>query len=221
MKNEQLYLRILHVFLRFTRKRRMRRFARWINPTDATRVLDVGGTPFNWQFLSVKPSVVLLNLIAGDDSAAASGQFTFVRGDARDLPYGAGEFDVVYSNSVIEHLGTFEAQQRMAGEVRRVGRKVWVQTPARGFPLEPHLLTPLVHWLPSSARRRLLRNFSVWGWLRRPSREEVDTVVNELRLLSRKEMRALFPDCRVVTERFLGLPKAYIAVRDEAPARYA
>jgi hypothetical protein len=213
MKNEQLYLRVLGVFLRFTRKRRMRRFQRLLSPTDAATVLDVGGTPYNWQFLSVRPPVALLNYTVSEISRGGSGQFSFVRGDARRLPYGDAAFDVVYSNSVIEHLGSYPEQQRMAAEVRRVGRKLWVQTPARGFFIEPHLLAPLVHWLPKSWQRRLLRNFTLWGLLRRPSRAEVDAVIDEVRLLGRKEMQTLFPDCRIIVERFLGWPKSYIAVR--------
>ena len=214
MKNEQVYLNILRFFFRFTRKRRMRRFERLIRPTDETTVLDVGGTALNWQFVSARPQVVLLNVAPPEAADTASRQFTFVAGDGRALEYGEGAFDLVYSNSVIEHLGTFEEQQRMASEVRRVGRKLWIQTPARSFPIEPHLLTPLVHWLSRDTQRKLLRNFSVWGWLRRPSRQEVDAVVDEVRLLTRKEVQRLFPDCPLVTERFLGIPKAYIAVRD-------
>ena len=71
---------------------------------------------------------------------------------------------------MIEHLGTRDNQLKAAAEAMRVGRSLWIQTPNRWFPIEPHYLTPFVHWLPAPVRRRILRNFSVWGWVTRPSR---------------------------------------------------
>jgi hypothetical protein len=205
--------RLLDIVFRFTRKRRMRRFEKLLRPSESTTVLDVGGTPLNWRYVAARPCVMLLNLTVPDGAEAAAGQFTFVAGDARTLPYGDQSFDVAFSNSVIEHLGTWQDQQRMAAEVRRVGRQVWVQTPSRWFPIEPHFLAPGIHWLPRGLQRKLLRNFTVWGWLDRPSPAKVSATLAELRLLSRKEMRQLFPDCQIITERFLGLTKCYIAVR--------
>lgn len=134
-------------------------------------------------------------------------------GDGREMGCADASFDVCYSNSVIEHLFDFESQRRYAAEMRRVGRGIWVQTPARWFFLEPHLMTPFIHFLPRGIQRRLLRNFSVWGWLTRPSPRRVDAFLREVRLLTYREMRELFPDCRIERERFLGLTKAYIAVR--------
>ena len=75
-------------------------------------------------------------------------------GDGRALPFRDEAFDVVFSNSVIEHVGDAASQRRFAREVARVGRAYWVQTPNRWFPVEQHLLTPLVHWLPKSWQRR-------------------------------------------------------------------
>ena len=86
-----------------------------------------------------------------------------VRGDACYLPHVDRGFDIAFSNSVIEHLGEYESQRRFAEEIRRVGRKVWVQTPARWFLVEPHFLTVGIHWLPRSVQRRTLRWLSVAG----------------------------------------------------------
>ena len=62
------------------------------------------------------------------------------------------------------------------------------------FPIEPHYLTPFVHWLPKALRRRILRRGSVWGWIARPTQAYVDGMVDEIRLLRRREMELLFPD---------------------------
>ncbi len=74
-------------------------------------------------------------------------------------------------------------------------------------------MTPLVHYLPRGWQRRLLRNFTVWGWLARPSQQAVDRFLAETRLLDHEEMHRLFPDCEIRRERFLGFTKSYVAVR--------
>jgi hypothetical protein len=143
---------------------------------------------------------------------------TTIVGDGCALPYGDGAFDIVFSNSVIEHLGTAERQKKFAAELRRVGRSLWVQTPAKSFPIESHLLTPFIHYLPVAARVKLLRRFTTWGLLTKPSPQQVEAFLAEVRLLSASEMQALFPDCTLVRERVIGLSKSYIAVRDSQTA---
>lgn len=195
----------------FSRRLRMRRFEKMLTPTPRTRILDVGGTEYNWRFVSAHPTIVLLNIappLAEDDR-----RFTHVVGDARQLAYDDATFAIAFSNSVIEHVGDFEDQRRFAEEIRRVGRQIWVQTPARESPFEPHYLTFFVHWLPAKWRRRLVRYGSLWGWIQRPSQAEVAAMVQEIRLLDRKEMEQLFPDCEILTERFLFIPRSHIAVR--------
>lgn len=204
---------IFNLIFKFTRKRRMSWFAALLNPTDQVLILDVGGDPFNWQFLAQKPRVVLLNRHVPPETSTAPAQFEFVLGDGRALAYPNQAFEITYSNSVIEHVGTWNDQQAFAREIRRVGKKIWVQTPAWCFPIEPHYLTPFVHWIPRRLRKKMLRNFTVWGWLTRPSKVQVEESVQEIRLLTYAQMRKLFPDCEILTERFLLWPKAYIAVR--------
>ena len=136
-----------------------------------------------------------------------------MKGDGCNLSFADKAFDIGYSNSVIEHLGTFENQRRFASEVSRVARGVWVQTPAKAFFIEPHYLAPFVHWLPKSVRRRLIRWFTIWGLVTKPGPQQVDEILAEIRLLTRREMADLFPDCEIVTERFFFWPKAYVAVR--------
>jgi hypothetical protein len=118
--------------------------------------------------------------------------------------------------TVIEHVGTPDAQRAFAEELRRVGRQLWVQTPARSFFFEPHLLAPFIHFLPLSWQRRLVRNFTLWGWITRPSQASVDRMLGELRLLDFVTFRTLFPDCEIRRERFLGVTKVFVAVRIEA-----
>ena len=201
------------LFLRPFRRRRMRAFQSSFRPSQSTTILDVGGTPFNWELAGIRSRLTLLNLAPPEDFDSLPENFRFVEGSGTQLGFADGAFDVVFSNSVIEHLESWEQQQAFARELRRVGRGLWVQTPARGFPIEPHLMTPLLHYLPVSWQRRLLRNFSVWGLLARPSPEAVEGFLRQTRLLDHREMRELFPDCEIRRERFLGLTKSYVAVR--------
>ena len=189
----------------------MRRFAATFQLTADTMIVDVGGTPLNWKLIDCPARLTLVNI---DDSFSQEDWpgMSFEVGDGRELRYADASFDVAFSNSAIEHVGTFDDQRRFADELRRVGKGVWVQTPAKEFFIEPHLFTPFIHRLPRETQRRLVRNFTVRGWIERPDQEAVDGLLN-VRLLTRREMESLFPDCELIEEKFLGMTKSYIAVR--------
>lgn len=198
----------------------MRQFRHRFRLAAGTKILDVGGVPATWEAVPEAVEVTILNLFMIPwENRSGYPSIKTVVGDGCALPYSDGAFDIVFSNSVIEHLGTAERQKMFAAEVRRVGRSLWVQTPAKSFPIESHLLTPFIHYLPVAARVKLLRRFTTWGVLTKPSPQQVQAFLAEVRLLSAADMHALFPDCTLVRERVIGLSKSYIAVRDaDAPA---
>jgi len=203
------------VFVRF-RRRRMDRFFAVFSPSAETRVLDVGGTEQTWTEESPdgpRFPVTLLNIL--DYGPVQNNRFTSVIGDASQLPFGDDSFDIAFSNSVIEHVGTWQQQCAFAQEVRRVARGRWIQTPARSFPIEAHLLAPYIQYLPKTIQRRIAR------WTPRGLLQPtvVQQIVDEVRLLTLREMKQLFPDCRILKERVLGVTKSYIAVRTQAAAR--
>lgn len=140
--------------LRYFRKKRMRALELSLNISPNTRVLDVGGYLMNWTFLKQTPKLTLLNLTSENHRETG---ISYVRGNGLCLPFPDKSFDLVYSNSVIEHVGDWEHQIQFALESRRCGRSYYVQTPYRWFFFEPHLLTPFVHWFPSRIRRKLFR----------------------------------------------------------------
>lgn len=204
---------------RYFRRRRMERFARTFAITSETRVLDIGGTPDLWDLVPVRPRLVLLNTPRA--RADLAGAAEWVAGDGRSLPFRDGAFDLVFSNSVIEHVGDAGSQQRFAREVARVGRVYWVQTPNRWFPVEQHLLTPLVHWLPNAWQRAIVPRFTVWSVLVPVSADRkrfyLEHYLAEVKLLSARELAALFPGARLIRERFCGVTKSLIAT-SSAPA---
>ena len=154
--------------------------------------------------------ITLFNLF---ENPASYDNITSVVGDATDLSrYADDEFDVVFSNSVIEHLYTKDKQQKMADEMRRVGKSYHVQTPNYFFPIEPHWLFPLFQFFPKSVKIFLTKNFKLGHIGKLPENEAID-VVNEVRLLTEKEMKALFPDGQVYREYFFGLVKSVTMYR--------
>jgi SAM-dependent methyltransferase len=209
-----MLLRLLHPISRHFRARRMATFLQALQPTRETRILDVGGTPATWSALPVRPKVVILNMPR--ESEAFDGLLC-VGGDGCALPFSDQSFDIVFSNSVIEHVGSWEKQERFAAEVARVGRRYWVQTPNRYFPIETHVLTPFLHWLPRSWQMKIAPRFTVWSMLTSISREQREWYIrhflNDIRLLDTGQMTQLFPDARMIQERAGGFVKSLIAVR--------
>ncbi len=137
----------------------MARFFALFAPSQEVHLLDIGGTPQTWRTESKHSpqfSVTLINIRSNGEIEGE--RFTSIQGDATELPFEDKEFDIAFSNSVIEHVGTWEKQQAFAHEARRVARKLWIQTPARSFPIEAHLLAPYIQYLPKShpAPRRTL-----------------------------------------------------------------
>lgn len=201
--------------MRAFRKRRMEQFATAMGITASTRVLDVGGTPLNWRLLDVRPRVTLLNTPRAQEPAEPG--FEWVAANGCELPFRDRSFSIVFSNSVIEHVGSHEDQRRFAAEVRRVGIRYWVQTPNRWFPVEPHLLTPGLHFLPRQAQSALTRRWTVWDAVERPSPDRrafyIEHYLNDIRLLDAAELARLFPDGRLWRERWLGLTKSLIVAR--------
>ena len=199
------------------RVKRMARFEQLVRPKADDVVLDVGGYPETWTArpqLTRRVDCMNIHDVDWDASSAPDHRITTNIGDGCALEHADESYAIVFSNSVIEHVGDWQQQCAFAEEARRVGRNLWIQTPAFACPLEPHYLAPFVHWLPVAIRRRVLRWLTPWGWMEKPSQKKVDATIAFTRLLTKKQMKQLFPDCIILTERlFWILPKSYVAYR--------
>jgi SAM-dependent methyltransferase len=198
------------------RKSRFRLFESLIAPiSKPVHILDVGGTQGFWQTMLSSDAIrdVTVTILNSDYQQVTLPNFTSMVGDARDLSiFRDKSFDVVFSNSVIEHVGQLQDQTRMATEIRRVGKRYFVQTPNRYFPIEPHFLFPFFQFLPVAIKIELLRRFTLGWYPRTPDyREARSTIEREsARLLTRRDMLALFPAAALYKEKMAGLTKSFI-----------
>jgi SAM-dependent methyltransferase len=176
-----------------SRRRKLRLFLDELQPTAETSVLDVGadelafgegdgcGTLNFFEELYPWPErITALGLHDGGGFRDRYPAVRYVQGDACALPFADGEFDVVFSNAVIEHVGDRERQRRLVLEALRVGRRVFLTTPNRRFPIEVHTRLPLVHWLPDGLAHRA---YDLVG----------KGFAKELHLLTRHTLGSLFP----------------------------
>jgi SAM-dependent methyltransferase len=150
-----------------SRERKLQLFLELLRPGPATTVVDVGVTdaPFGAgstdNFFEARypwpERITGVGQTELERFAAAFPSVRAVRADGRALPFADGEFDLGFSNAVVEHVaGGREGQQRFVHELCRVARQVFVTTPNRFFPIEVHTLLPFVHWLPRRARERVI-----------------------------------------------------------------
>ena len=186
----------------------------------AVRIIDLGGeanywTLFDRAFLDASKVHITLVNPGGVDEVADAALFTIIDGDACHLPqYADHGFDMVHSNSVIEHVGDWTRMEAFASECRRLAPRYYVQTPYFWFPVEPHFSAPFFHWRSEQSRAKSL--------LKRPhgfSQKAADMGaamrdVQHARLLDKAQFRFLYPDAAHVDEVVAGLTKSLIAVRD-------
>jgi len=184
---------------RFFRRRRLKNFVKEYR--ECQTILDVGGAYDMWPMAGRREGIIILNI----EPPQQTGGFDTVVGSGCELPFADRSFDLVFSNSAIEHVGSRENQFAFAREMMRVGRRIYCQTPSRLFPIDPHLSALFLHWLPASwLKPRFLRYFTLNGWLwKRPYHYDVVWI-------SKRQLRSMFPGCTIRTERFLLLPKSFI-----------
>jgi hypothetical protein len=182
------------------------------------RILDVGGTELFWKnsgILSILETknieITILNILEVEVNTPG---IKSVVGDGTNMKeFADNYFDIVFSNSAIEHVGSYISQQKMANEIKRVGKRYFVQTPNRYFPIEPHYMIPLFQFFPFSVKFWITANVpSIWtGKKAFHNKEDAKRWTESIRLLTKQEFIKLFPDAKIYEEKFLGIDKSFIA----------
>jgi SAM-dependent methyltransferase len=189
----------------WNRRRKLGLFMEAIRPGPETRVVDVGvgdtgfrtepglGASHNF-FEALYPwpeRITAVSDVPLPHFAEAFPQVRSVVADGTELPFEDDAFDVAFSNATVEHVGDRVAQRRFVSELCRVAPRVFISTPNRWFPVEPHTLVPFAHWLPRPAADRVMGALGRENW-------------DQVELLSQSELLALFPpemNARVVEAR--------------------
>jgi len=210
------------------RVRRGRLFIERLRPTEADSILDLGGGSGGHiaEIVPYRANVTIgeLDAEALARAAATYGFGTLQLDGGETFPVADGQYDMVFCSSVIEHVTgpkevTYDledgaafavaaraAQANFAAEIRRISKRYFVQTPYKYFPIEQHSFLPFfVVLLPRAWQVRLMRFLHEHRWFK--------PVYPDFRLLTVKEMRALFPDAEIVVERYCGFVKSVIAIK--------
>lgn len=182
------------------------------SPDQPLRILDVGGTGYFWENSTLPKlkqiEIVLLNL---HEEEIHHPTIRSVRGDAIAMPeFEDKSFDLVFSNSVIEHVYTLENQRKMADEIMRVGHKYFIQTPNRRFPIEAHYALPYAQYMPKKFIYYILTETKM-SRLNKWKPADAQQYLDEIRLLDENQLRQLFPQAEIYKEKLGGLVKSFAA----------
>jgi SAM-dependent methyltransferase len=190
-----------------------RMFMEVVRPEPSTRVLDVGVTSDQTHkesnyFEAMYPFPHNITCVGTEDGSHLVRLYPGLKyektraGDR--LPFGDAEFDVVFSNAVLEHVGNRTQQATFIADLCRVSSRFFITTPNRWFPFEHHTGIPLLHYLPARGFRAVLRKTRYERWA-----DE-----SNLNILTAGELRRLFPAGAAVqirSVRLLGISSNLVA----------
>jgi len=202
-----------------SRQRKLELFNRTMKPSGQMKVLDIGAeiNPDGDRGLQLidsypwKNNLCAVNLSSEHVSMIKQyyPEIEATVGDACKLPWPDKYFDVIYSNAVIEHVGDFEKQKKMASEIMRVGKRWFVTTPNRWYPFEFHLRLPFVTWLPWHGYLKVGRIIS---YNHVQQKYSFGAKRSGTRLLSAKDLQRCFPASKIIKQRVTFMAETLIAI---------
>jgi hypothetical protein len=191
-----------------------------IDQKGRIRILDLGGDYAYWKTMNWKNDsthITLLNLADTTIPLEQKEWFDSLQANALKCPFPDQSFDLVFSNSAIEHMGSIENQNEFANEVKRLAPNYIVQTPSIWFPLEPHCRIPFFQFIPHPIRAILLRLFPIHYFPKAKNYAEGLRSSKTTLMMGKKRFHAYFPQAEIVTEYLWGIPKSYTAIKLEFP----
>jgi len=210
--------RVIHPITEHFRRARGRFLLQQFPDLQQMRICDLGGSRHFWDKigLPVPPrNITIYNISSSETQSASSdsstGAIEVRLYDGKRIPVPDQSFDLLICNSVLEHVPPAQ-RASLCREMERVARNIFCQTPAYEFLIEPHFIMPFMHWLPRQWGFVLAR-ISPWRILARPDHATLHSYYWDTQLLTRAEVTALFPRLSIESEKFLGVPKSYYAIK--------
>tara|TARA_B100000963_G_scaffold169373_1_gene147272 strand:- start:12328 stop:12984 length:657 start_codon:yes stop_codon:yes gene_type:complete len=195
------------------RNKRFKFFFDKINLMDKPiSILDLGGKVKFWENrnLSGNPNFLITIINLESEKSGYPNIETKVGNILELKSFKKKSFDIVFSNSVIEHLYNFENQKKIASEILRIGKKHIIQTPNKYFFIEPHYIFPFFQYLPSKIQYKILTKTKL-SRLRKWDKKFARQYLKEIRLLTLNELKEIFPGSKIYQEKFFGMSKSFTA----------
>jgi ubiquinone/menaquinone biosynthesis C-methylase UbiE len=178
------------------------------------KLLDLGGTFNYWKQMGMAGKEELEITLLNTEPQQTEGNIKFILQDAENLSnFKDREFDVVYSNSLIEHITMSQKQHKIASEIKRISKAYFIQTPNYYFPFEPHFLFPCFQFLPHGLKIWLVKHLPLGWFPKAKTNHEASEIIKSVRLLKPKEFSAFFPDAKIFKEKICFLSKSLTAMK--------
>lgn len=214
MSKKSVWHRIIHPLTGYFRKKRGV-FIQGLYPDiGSMKICDIGGSVHFWEKLSLDidfDNIKIYNISDAETSSLdqrTASKLRVVLYDGKTIPEVDNAFDLVVCNSVIEHVPV-DQRLHLIEEMQRVGKRLFLQTPAYEFFLEPHFVMPLIHWLPGKLGFLLIK-ISPWRILSQPDRNTINNYFWGTKLLGFGEVKSLMPGCKIYKETIFGITKSYM-----------
>jgi len=182
------------------RKRKWKLFLNLIKPDKDDTILDVGFNETEYSHVDnfleknyqYPEKITALGLKEANEFAYRYPKVNTVKYDGRIFPFGDKNFDICWSNAVLEHVGNREKQIFFIKEITRVSKSAYITTPNIFFPIEVHTRVPLLHYLPKKIFDKILPIFGK-SW----------ATGNYMHLLSKKELKDILKEAGVSSYRII------------------
>lgn len=197
-----------------SRRKRLEFFSEFCSKLDKpVKIIDLGGSDYHWRNSGFKNNSDYHITIVNTESQNLRElrNVSFIKMDIKNLMFfDDKEYDVVYSNSLIEHIADQDDRKKLAAEIVRIGKHYFIQTPNYFFPVEPHFLFPFFQFFPEIMRTKLIMKFNL-GWFEKQTDEsEAKAMAVSIKLFKKEELKKLFPEGNIYSEKYLMLNKSFI-----------
>jgi hypothetical protein len=197
----------------------MRLIAEFYETDGMVNIIDIGGTRTYWniifkQFLiDHKVHISVVNLPSQEPLPENDEIFSFYYGNGCNLvEFKDHSFHIAHSNSVIEHVGDWENVVAFSKELKRVAQSYYLQTPNYWFPLEPHFFMPFFQWFPKTIRIKMISHFDLGHNIKMMDYNNARIRIEHCNLLTKGELKKLFPESVICKEKFLCFTKSWILI---------